>query len=127
VIAGHGTDAISTLAAVALAVASLSACVATGDYQSALPRDITYDCQDGKVLRVSRAPDASSASVSIDGRMVPLQRMSSANQEKYGNGTVTLYLENERALVNADERVLFGPCTSRTPLPVEPRPRTSPM
>ncbi len=100
---------------------ALSGCVATGQYETVLPAQNTYACQDGKVLEVARSPDAASASVLVDGKRIALPRVNSAAQEKYSDGTLTLYLEEDRALLDSVGRVLYGPCRSTTPLPVAPR------
>ena len=41
----------------------------------------------------------------------------SAAQEKYSNGRYSLYLDGERAMLEDDGLVLFGPCVSPVPLP----------
>lgn len=100
----------------ACAVLLLSACVGPGTEVSVLPTRIDYQCAQNKLLQVQRAPDARAAAVLIDGKPVILQRADSAAQEKYSNGNLTLYLEGERAMLEENSRVLFGPCAAG-PLP----------
>ena len=102
--------------ALASAVLLLSGCVGPGTEMTVLPTRIDYQCAQNKLLQVQRAPDARNAAVLIDGKPVILQRADSAAQEKYSNGNLTLYLEGERAVLEENSRVLFGPCAAG-PLP----------
>lgn len=114
-VSSHFPFALS--AALALAV---SGCAATGPYPTVVSAESAYVCQDGKVLRVTRAADGNSAAVLVEGRKVPLQRTSGVTEERYTNGTLTLYVEGERALLNSLDRVLFGPCMLQVPPPGTP-------
>ena len=94
-----------------------------GVYQTVLPQQIEYACADNKVLQVTRSPDAQAASVVIDGQPVTLMRAESAAQEKYADRDYALYLEGEKAMLEASGRVLYGPCISRQPMWSAPRQR----
>jgi len=98
----------------------LGAC-ASGVEQTVLPSEVSYRCEGGKLLQVSRTADARAASFVLDGRRVTLPRADSAAQEKYAAGGLALYLEGERAVVEESGRVLYGPCQSSVPLPTAPR------
>ncbi len=87
-----------------------------------LPTRINYSCANNKVLQVQRAADARSVAVLIDNKPVILQRAGSAAQEKYSDGTYLLYLDGERAILEENSRVLFGPCAAG-PLPTSVRDR----
>lgn len=100
----------------------LAACVGPGVDETVLPTRINYQCANNKVLQVQRAPDARAAAVLIDNKPVVLQRAGSAAQEKYSDGNYSLYLEGERAILEENSRVLFGPC-SAGPLPKVQRDR----
>ncbi|RPJ45267.1 MAG: hypothetical protein EHM16_13210 [Betaproteobacteria bacterium] len=100
----------------ALGAALLTGCVGAGVDETLLPSRIDYQCSNNKVLQVQRAADARTAAVLIDNKPVILQRAGSAAQEKYSNGSYELYLDGERAMLEKDSRVLFGPCLSG-PLP----------
>jgi len=102
--------------AVAGCMVLLAGCVGPGTDVTVLPVRIDYQCAQNRVLQVQRAPDARTAAVLIDGKPVILQRADSAAQEKYSNGNLTLYLEGERAILEENSRVLFGPCVT-APLP----------
>jgi membrane-bound inhibitor of C-type lysozyme len=102
--------------AVAGCMVLLAGCVGPGTDVTVLPVRIDYQCAQNRVLQVQRAPDARTAAVLIDGKPVILQRADSAAQEKYSNGNLTLYLEGERAILEENSRVLFGPCATG-PLP----------
>jgi len=99
-----------------LGVISLTGCVGPGTDESVLPTRIDYRCAGNKVLQVQRAPDARTAAVLINDKPVILQRADSAAQEKYSDGTYVLYLDGERAALEENSRVLFGPCATG-PLP----------
>lgn len=101
-------------------VVLLGAC-ASGVEETVLPSALDYRCAGGKVLRVARAPDGRQAAFVHDGRWITLARADSAAQEKYASGGLALYLDGERAVVEQDGRVLYGPCQSATPLPTAPR------
>lgn len=108
--------------AVVLSLAFLTACVGPGVDETVLPTRINYQCAGNKVLQVQRAPDARAAAVLIDNKPVVLQRTGSAAQEKYSDGNFSLYLEGERAILEENSRILFGPCASG-PLPKVQRDR----
>lgn len=102
----------------------LAACLYVDDVRdTALPARIDYSCAGNKVLPVARANDQRSAAVLLDGKWVTLGRADSAAQEKYSNGTYSLYLHGERAMLEDRGRVVFGPCTSPGALPTVRRSR----
>lgn len=109
------------LALLALA-APLAGC-ATGVSQTVLPERVDYRCAGGKTLQVARAPDALAAAALVEGRTVTLRRADSAAQEKYADGDYSLYLDGEKAMLEYQGRVLYGPCLSAVPLPASPRQR----
>jgi membrane-bound inhibitor of C-type lysozyme len=84
------------------------------------PAQFSFFCETGGVMNVSRAPDGRSATVLVDGNPVLLQRADSAAEEKYSDGTYSLYLDEQRALLERDSVVLYGVCRSQTPLPTAP-------
>ena len=95
----------------------LAACVSPGVEMTAIPARIDYVCADNKVLPVARTENLRIAGVLVDGQEILLTRADSAAQEKYSNGRYSLYLDGERAMLEDDGRVLFGPCVSPVPLP----------
>lgn len=94
----------------------LTGCTGHGFRETALPTRIDYLCANNRVMKVERAKDASAAAVLVDNKPVILQRVSSPAQEKYTDGTYLLYLQGERAMLEKNSQVLFGPC-SAGPLP----------
>jgi len=108
--------------AVIFSAVVLSACVGPGVDETVLPTRINYQCAGNKVLQVERAPDARAAAVLVNNKPIVLQRTGSAAQEKYSDGNYSLYLEGERAILEENSRVLFGPC-SAGPLPKVQRDR----
>ena len=94
--------------------AALAGCAGVQD--TVLPSRIDYACANKRMLQVLRAPDARSAEVLIDGKAMVLARADSAAQEKYSDARYTLYLDGERAMLEDQGRVLYGPC-SAGPLP----------
>lgn len=104
----------------ALVLPLLAGCMA-GVEQTILPARIDYVCGNNRVLPVARRPDGQMAAVLLDGKEVLLPRAESAAQEKYSDGRYSLYLEGERAMLEEESRVLFGPCVSPVPLPSAPR------
>jgi membrane-bound inhibitor of C-type lysozyme len=107
---------IGRLGAVTLLTTSLASCVAPGIEETRLPQRIDYRCTNNKLLSIQRAPDASTAAVLINEKAVVLPRAGSAAQEKYSDGNYTLYLQGERAMLEENSQVLFGPCRAG-PLP----------
>ena len=107
---------------VVVGVLLTAGCVVGGVEQTVLPARIDYACAGNKVLRVGRAPDGQRAAVQVDDKTVVLSRADSAAQEKYSDGNYALYLDGERAMLEHQGRVLFGPCASG-PLPIAPRER----
>ena len=86
-----------------------------------LPARIDYVCAGNRVLPVARAADGRQAAVLVDGKQLTLARADSAAQEKYSAGGYALYLDGERAMLEQEGRVLFGPCNSPVALPTAPR------
>jgi membrane-bound inhibitor of C-type lysozyme len=89
--------------------------------ETVLPARIDYACTGNRVLPVARAADGRQAVVMLDGKQLTLARADSAAQEKYSNGGYALYLDGERAMLEQDGRVLFGPCNTPGALPTAPR------
>jgi len=103
-----------------LVVLLLDGCVG-GVEETILPARIDYTCAGSRQLPVARTADGRTAAVLVEGQEVVLQRMASAAQEKYGDGRYLLYLDGERAMLELDGKVLFGPCVAPVPLPSTPR------
>ena len=95
----------------------LSGCAVPGPELTQLPARIDYVCAGNKTLPVARAPDQRMAAVLVDGQEILLRGGESAAQEKYSNGSYTLYLEGEKAMLEQSGVVLYGPCVSPVPLP----------
>ncbi len=106
-----------TLAVLATGGMLAAGCVVVpGVEVTALPTRIDYACAGGKTLPVARAPEQRMAAVLIDGREILLRAGESAAQEKYTDGQYSLYLDGEKAFLEENGIVLFGPCTSPVPL-----------
>ena len=103
-----------------LLTAALSAACAPRIEDTVLPSRIDYVCAGNRVLPVERG-DGRQAAVMVDGKRFDLRRAESAAQEKYSDGRLSLYLDGERAMLERDGIVLFGPCDSPVPLPTAPR------
>lgn len=96
-------------------------CAGVDVERTVYPAELAFDCRDGKTMNVARAQDGRSATVQADGKTVTLSRADSAAEEKYTDGTFALYLDRERALLEQNGKVLFGPCQSQAVLPTTPR------
>jgi membrane-bound inhibitor of C-type lysozyme len=96
-------------------------CAGVDVERTVYPRQLAFDCSDGKTMRLARAPDGRSATVELEARPVILARADSAAEEKYTDSTFVLYLDQERALLEHDGKVLFGACRSQSVLPTAPR------
>ena len=99
----------------------LAGCVAVPVEETVLPARIDYACANKRVLQVARAGDGRLAAVLVDGKQVTLPRAGSAAQEKYSDGRYSLYLDGERAMLEANGKVIFGFCVSPVELPSAPR------
>jgi membrane-bound inhibitor of C-type lysozyme len=104
-----------------LFVPLLAGCAAATVDETVLPARIDYVCANKRVLPVARRSDRQLAMVLLDGMEVTLPRVESAAQEKYSDGRYALYLDGERAMLEENSRVLFGPCASPVALPSAPR------
>jgi len=109
------------IAARLLLASTLAGCGGAYLQETVLPPRIDYVCGGNRVLPVARATDGRQAAVVVDGKQIMLVRADSAVQEKYIAGGYALYLDGERAMLEQEGRVLFGPCTSPTALPTAPR------
>jgi len=105
---------------VTLAATFLAGCGTPGVDQTVLPARIDYVCANNRVLPVARIADGRAA-VLVDGKEIVLRPAGSAAQEKYSDGRYSLYLDGERAMLEDEGRVIFGPCASPVPLPSAPR------
>jgi membrane-bound inhibitor of C-type lysozyme len=119
-----GTNALVRVG-VALGLALIVAgCIYADDVRdTVLPARIDYSCAGNRVLPVSRAGDQRKAAVLLDGKWMMLSRADSAAQEKYTDGTYTLYLLGERAMLEDQGRLIYGPCSSPVDLPTARRSR----
>lgn len=109
---------LARLMALAALPAVMAGCsTGAGFQQTALPERLDYRCANNRVLAVKRLPQQQAAAVLVsEGQAVTLPRLQSAAQEKYGDGRYTLYLQGERAMLEDNGQVLFGPCQAG-PLP----------
>jgi hypothetical protein len=57
----------------------------------------------------------------MEGRTISLTRADSAAEEKYSGDGFLLYLDRDRAMLEQNGKVVFGPCRSQTALPTAPR------
>jgi len=118
----HETARTNTrMAAGMMFAALLAGCAAVPVEETVLPARIDYACANNRVLPVARGSDGRLAAVLVDGKEITLPRAGSAAQEKYSDGRYALYLDGERAMLEADGKVLFGPCASPVALPSAPR------
>jgi membrane-bound inhibitor of C-type lysozyme len=104
-----------------LALLLTSACTGVDVQRTIYPAQFSFLCGSGGMMSVSRAPDGRSATVLVDGQSIVLRRADSAAEEKYSDGSYSLYLDQERALLERDGVVVFGACRSQAPLPTAPR------
>lgn len=109
---------LSRIFVIAISLVALTNCSSsnTGIEVTQLPQRIDYRCSNNKVLQIKRAPDASAVAVLINEKVVTLPRADSATQEKYTDGIYSLYLQGERAMLEKNSQMLFGPCNAG-PLP----------
>lgn len=113
---------VPVLALAAGCAAALSGCIMpAGMPETMLPAVNDYACRDGSMLRVAREPGTRYAFITWKDQSVRLMRAASAAQEKYSDGSTTLYLDGENALVTSDSFVVAGPCVSTQPLPTTQR------
>lgn len=100
-----------------VATGLIAGCAVRGSEVTAIPASVNYVCQDHKTFDVARYPEAGMATVIFDDKAIPLRGRQSAVQEKYTDGYYTLYLDGEKAMLEHNSTVIFGPCTSSVPLP----------
>ena len=110
-------QSISTLAGLTTAALLGAGCANLGPEMTDIPAQINYVCADNRQLPVARAPQQGLAAVLINNTEIILHRADSAAQEKYTNGNYTLYLDGEKAMLEYQSQVIFGPCISPVPLP----------
>ena len=95
----------------------LQGCMGPGLEVTDLPPRVDYVCANERILRVVRSADKRTARVALGSQELLLVRADSAAQEKYSDGTHYLYLHGERAMLERDGQVLYGPCVSTVALP----------
>lgn len=106
--------ALSLLSALPLL---LQGCAGPGLEVTELPARVEYACRNERILRVVRSADKRTARVALGERELLLMRVDSAAQEKYSDGRHYLYLHDNRAMLERDGQVLYGPCVSTVVLP----------
>jgi hypothetical protein len=107
-----------------LVAAALAGCggerYSAGLESTVLAATIDYQCETGPGMRVERSPDARGARVTVGDRQWTLLRQDSAAQEKYSEGTTSLYLDGELATLESDGRLVGGKCQSKVAMPKAP-------
>jgi len=101
----------------------LAGCAVPGPVVTQLPARIDYVCAGNVTLPVARSPEQGIAAILLNGQEIPLRGGESAAQEKYTDGSFTLYLEGEKAFLEQNGKVIVGPCVSPVPLPTYYRAR----
>ncbi|MCC6609753.1 MAG: MliC family protein [Burkholderiales bacterium] len=116
-----GGQRSSALLAVAAALV-LAACAADMPRETQFPERMTFKCEGGRTFQVELAPSGEAAVLTVDGRAYRMNKVPSAAQRKYSDGSNTLYLDGQLAFVEMGMNALARGCRSETPLQDEARP-----
>jgi len=106
-----------------LAVAlALGACATDMPRDVKLPEHVTYRCEGGRTFDVHFAPSGDSATVTLGGKPIRLPKVPGATQAKFSDGTTTLWLDGQNALVERGAAGTGRNCRSEQMLPEQARP-----
>ena len=106
-----------SVAAVAVAAASLTACVL---YEPriepmAMPwgQTVVVSCRNDKSMSIDFIPSPRAARVRFDDSTVTLPQVEGASDAKFSDGRYTLYINDSRAALEETGVVVRGPCAPR--------------
>ncbi len=109
--------------AAALAAALLGACATDMPRDVALPERVTYRCEGGRTFDVHFTSSGEVATIYLSGKPYRLGRVPGATQAKYSDGSTTLWLDGQSALVESRIAAAGRNCASEQPLPESARPQ----
>lgn len=117
-----GNSSLRAGLAAAVAIV-LAACAADMPRETKYPPKVVYKCEGGRTFQVELPPSGETAVLTVDGRAHELNKVPSAAQRKYSDGSNTLYLDGESAYVEMGVTALARGCKSETPLADEAQPQ----
>jgi membrane-bound inhibitor of C-type lysozyme len=112
--------AVRVLGALALA-AFLASCASDMPRDVQLPPHVTYRCEGGRTLEVDFAPSGEVATLNLGGKAYRLPKVPGATQAKFSDGSTTLWLDGQNALVESRVAMAGRNCRSEQELPERAR------
>jgi membrane-bound inhibitor of C-type lysozyme len=110
--------------AVALAVVlALGACASDMPRDVVLPDRVTYRCEGGRTFDVHFSASGDVATIYMDGKSYRLPKVPGATQAKYSDGSTSLWLDRQNALIESRVVIAGRNCASEQPLPEQARPQ----
>lgn len=113
---------VSTAVQLLAAALALGACAADMPRDVKLPEHVTYRCEGGRTLDVRFAPSGEAATVTLGGKPYRLPKVPGATQAKFSDGSTTLWLDGQNALLESRLAVSGRNCRSEEMLQEQARP-----
>lgn len=107
----------------------LAAALAVGACATDMPRDVklpdrvTYRCEGGRTFDVHFASSGELATVYFGNKSYRLPKVPGATQAKFSDGSTTLWLDGQNALVESSVAIAGRNCASEQPLTERARPQ----
>lgn len=106
----------------ALAALLLGACASDMPRDVQLPEQVTYQCEGGRRFDVQFSPSRDVATVKLGSKSYRLPKVPGATQAKFSDGSTTLWLDGQNALMESRVAVAGRNCRSEQELPEHARP-----
>jgi len=110
-------------AALTAAALALGACAADMPRDVKLPEQVTYRCEGGRSFDVRFSSAGDLATVHLAGKSYPLPKVPGPTQAKFSDGSTTLWLDGQNALLESRVAVAGRNCRSEQELPDQARPQ----
>jgi membrane-bound inhibitor of C-type lysozyme len=117
---GFGRAGVSAGALVLVALV-LASCVADMPHDVQLPEHVTYRCEGGRSFDVEFSPSGESATLKLAGKSYRLPKVPGATQAKFSDGSTTLWLDGQNALMESRVALAGRNCRSEQQLPERAR------
>jgi membrane-bound inhibitor of C-type lysozyme len=119
-----GRGRAASIAEALVFAAVLASCATDMPRDVQLPEHVTYRCEGGRTFDVQFAPSRDAATVKLDGKSYRLPKVPGATQAKFSDGSTTLWLDGQNALMESRIAGLAGRnCRSEQELPEHARPQ----
>jgi membrane-bound inhibitor of C-type lysozyme len=116
-----GVRAGLRLLGAAVLAALLTSCASDMPRDVQLPEHVTYRCEGGRTFDVEFSPSGDLATLNLAGKSYRLPKVPGATQAKFSDGSTTLWLDGQNALMESRVALAGRNCRSEQELPERAR------